>query len=189
MSAADHDDEVRELYEALVLKLGERTAKLLMKRVMALEDPDWATSADLTDLTEAVMARFEQVDARFEQVDARFEQVDARFEQVDARFEQVDARFEQVDARFEQVDARFEQLGGRLEEGLAHMAERITMRREADDARFEMLAMRVDGGFDRLRAELRGELLTAVTTQTRTLVFALVGSFALYAGMTLTLLR
>jgi uncharacterized protein (DUF3084 family) len=171
----NHDDEIRELHDGLARHLGERTAALLMKRVMAMEGRDWVTSRELSELGAAVMARFEQVDARFEQVDARFEQVDARFEQVDARFEQVDARFERVEAR--------------MEEGFARIDERIDARREFDDARFAMLAGRVDNGFDRVQSDLRGQLLAAVTTQTRTLLFALLGSFAVYSGLTLSLLR
>lgn len=115
-----YDDEARELRVDLARVLGERTAALLIKRVMAIEGRDGVTSRELSELGAAIMARFEQVDARFEQVDAR-------------------------------VDAR----------------------READDGRFEMLAGRVDNGFDRIQSDLRGQLLAAVTTQTRTLLFAL----------------
>ncbi|HVL98460.1 MAG TPA: hypothetical protein VM324_04125 [Egibacteraceae bacterium] len=150
----NHDDEIRELHDGLARHLGERTAALLMKRVMAMEGRDWVTSRELSELGAAVMARFEQVDARFEQVDARFERVEAR-----------------------------------MEEGFARIDERIDARREFDDARFAMLAGRVDNGFDRVQSDLRGQLLAAVTTQTRTLLFALLGSFAVYSGLTLSLLR
>ena len=143
----NHDDEIRELHDGLARHLGERTAALLMKRVMAMEGRDWVTSRELSELGAAVMARFEQVDARFERVEAR------------------------------------------MEEGFARIDERIDARREFDDARFAMLAGRVDNGFDRVQSDLRGQLLAAVTTQTRTLLFALLGSFAVYSGLTLSLLR
>ena len=81
-------------------------------------------------------------------------ETDGRFGQMATRFEQVDARFEQVDARFEQVDRRFEQVERHLE--------RI-------DSRFEVLE-------HRLTATFRGELNAAITAQTRTVMFSMLGS-------------
>lgn len=148
--ADEHDEEIRELHAGLTRHLDERTAALLMKRVMALDDRDRVTRQDLADLGAAIMARFEQVDQRFEQVETELVRLAGRIGQVDGR---------------------------------------IDSRREFDDARFEMLAARVDNGFDRLQSDLRGQLLVAVTTQTRTLLLALLGSFAAYAVMTLSLVR
>jgi uncharacterized protein (DUF3084 family) len=86
-------------------------------------------------------------------LDRRFEQVDQRFEQVDQRFEQVDQRFEQVDRRFEQVDQRFERIDHRLD--------------------------RIETALH----DLRGEVLTAVAGQTRSLVLGVLTATVSIGGL------
>ena len=89
-------------------------------------------------------------------IDERFDEVDRRFEQVDRRFEQVDRRFEQVDRRFEEVDQRFESLEGQLRE-----------------LRHELLAA------------FRGELVSAVSGQTRMMLFGMLGAVVTMAAAAL----
>jgi uncharacterized protein (DUF3084 family) len=79
--------------------------------------------------------------------------LDRRFEQVDQRFEQVDQRFEQVDQRFEQVDQRFERIDRRLD--------------------------RIETALH----DLRGEVLTAVAGQTRSLVLGVLTATVSIGGL------
>jgi DNA repair ATPase RecN len=82
--------------------------------------------------------------------------MDDRFDAVDRRFEQVDQRFEQVDQRFERVDRRFEALEGQVRE-----------------LRHELLAA------------FRGELVTAVSVQTRMMLFGMLGAVVTMAAAAL----
>jgi hypothetical protein len=160
-----------------------------MKRVMAMEGRDWATSSDLSELGAAAMRRFEHVDARFDRMDIRLGQVETGMGQMKDEITHVGQRVEGLGTRVGGVETSVEGLRGRLDEGLRRLDERIDARHEADDVRFAMLADRVDNGFDRIQSDLRGQLLTTVTTQTRTLLFAMLGSFAVYGGLTLSVLR
>ena len=90
------------------------------------------------------------------QVDALRGEMRERFDDVDVRFAQVDARFAEIDRRFEQVDRRFDQV----------------------DAKFEILE-------HRLTAVFRGELNAAVTAQTRTMMFSLLGAIVGVGGLAL----
>jgi hypothetical protein len=83
-------------------------------------------------------------------------QVDALRGEMRERFDDVDARFAQVDARFAEIDRRFDQV----------------------DARFEILE-------HRLTAVFRGELNAAVTAQTRTMMFSLLGAVVSVGGLAL----
>ncbi len=80
-------------------------------------------------------------------LDAVEQRMDLRFEAIDHQFEAIGHRFEAIDYKFEAIDHKFEALGHRLE----------TMEHK-------------------LLATFRGELLTAVTAQTRTLVLANIGA-------------
>ncbi|PJE76983.1 hypothetical protein COV05_02215 [Candidatus Uhrbacteria bacterium CG10_big_fil_rev_8_21_14_0_10_48_16] len=75
------------------------------------------------DLSQKMVAGFEQVDQRFEQVDQRFEQIDQRFELVDQRFEQVDQQFNQVNQKFEQVDEKFKEVNKQFKQINKHLEE------------------------------------------------------------------
>ena len=72
----------------------------------------------------------------------------------------IDLRFEQIDLRFEQIEQRFEQT----------------------DQRFETLEYKI-------LATFRGELQTALTTQTRQLTIALVGTAGALATVALAAAR
>jgi hypothetical protein len=73
---------------------------------------------------------------------------------LDARFAQIDARFAQIDARFAQVDAHFDQL-----------------RTQLDTVRHELLAA------------TRGELVAAVSQQTRQMIVAMIGTVLSLAAL------
>lgn len=117
---------------------------------------------DWTELpSSADLTAFEaRIDARFTQVDGRLAQIDDRLTQVDDRFVQIDDRFAQIDDRLAGMDVRFERLDGRFE-ALEH----------------------------RLTAAFRGELNTAITAQTRTIIFGLLGAMAGMGGLSLAMVR
>jgi hypothetical protein len=78
-----------------------------------------------------------------ERVGLRFEEVDRRFEEVDRRFGEMERRFDEVDHRFALVDQRF----------------------DAVDLKLDVLR-------NELLAAFRGELVTAVSGQTRAVIVA-----------------
>lgn len=79
---------------------------------------------------------------------------------IDDRFAQVDDRFAQVEERLAGMDVRFERL----------------------DARFDVLE-------HRLTAAFRGELNTAITAQTRSIILGLLGAMAGMGGLSLAMVR
>jgi len=87
---------------------------------------------------------------------------------LDRRFEGVDLRFERIDLRFEGVDLRFERLDERLGPNL--------------DYRLEAMEHRIIGAF-------RGELVTAITSQTRSLLLGIIGSGLSMGGLVLAAAR
>lgn len=56
-----------------------------------------ALHAQILELNQMMVQRFEQLDQRFVQIDQRFAQVDQRFAQVDHHFHQLMNRFDQLD--------------------------------------------------------------------------------------------
>jgi hypothetical protein len=91
-------------------------------------------------------------------IDERFEQVDERFAEVDRRFTSIDRRFDEVDHRFELVDQRFDEMDLKL-----------------DVLRNELLAA------------FRGELVTAVSGQTRAVIVATATATFGIGGLAVTL--
>ena len=87
--------------------------------------------------------------------------LDAFEGRLDHRFEAIDHRFEAIDHRFEAIDRRFEAL-----------EERIDLRSEALE--------------NKLLATFRGELQNALTTQSRHLTIALVGTAATVSALAFT---
>jgi hypothetical protein len=96
-----------------------------------------------------------------------------------------------LDGHVRSIDIGVAELRVGFSQGLGRLDERIDARHEADETRFAMLARhhQVEQGFDRILGDLRGELITAVTSQTRTLVLGLIGAMAVYGGVTVTVLR
>ncbi len=77
--------------------------------------------------------------------------LDALEQRIDLRFEAMDHKFEAMDHKFEAMDHKFE-------------------------AKFEAMNHQLEATKHELVALFRGELLTAVTAQTRTLVLANLGA-------------
>jgi hypothetical protein len=100
------------------------------------------------------------VDGRFDDHDRRFDALEARFDDHDRRFDDHDRRFDKVDARFELVMQRFETTDEHIER-----------------AKHEVIAV------------VRGELLTAVTGQTRQLIFTMGATVAAIGAMAVALAR
>jgi hypothetical protein len=84
-------------------------------------------------------------------LDALEQRIDLRFEAMDHKFDAMDHRFDAMDHRFEAMDHKFE-------------------------AKFEAMNHQLEATKHELVALFRGELLTAVTAQTRTLVLANLGA-------------
>lgn len=99
-----------------------------------------------------------------EYLDLALQAQDARLE---SRFAHVDAQFAQVDARFAQVDGRFAQVDGRLDR----------LEDTIDSAKHEILAA------------VRGELVTAVGLQTRTMIFAMIAALVSLGTLAFALAR
>jgi hypothetical protein len=104
----------------------------------------------------------ERVGLRFEGVDRRFEQLEQR---VDHRFEEVDRRFEAMERRFDEVDHRFELV----------------------DQRFDAVDLKLDVLRNELLAAFRGELVTAVSGQTRAVIVATATATFGIGGLAVTL--
>jgi hypothetical protein len=100
----------------------------------------------------------ERVGVRFAEVDRRFDGMEQRFEEIDRRFEQADRRFDEIDHRFELVDQRFDEV----------------------DLKLDMLR-------NELLAAFRGELVTAVSGQTRAVIVATATATFGIGGLAVTL--
>lgn len=99
------------------------------------------------------------------------------------------ARRRDLEELEQRIDARFDALVQRMDDRFAAMDQRMDDRFAMVDQRFAA----VDVQFDRLRYELlaafRGELVSAVAVQTRTIVFSVVGAFTALGGLAMTLAR
>jgi DNA anti-recombination protein RmuC len=158
-----------QLYEQLSGAVGEEAAGTMFE-LLPPPQTDLATTADLERLERKMDHRFELVDQRFEQVDQRIEHLEQRFDQ---RFEQLERRF---DERFGHIDERF----GHIDERFGHVDDRFTtLQRE--------LEVRLDGVRDELLAAFRGELVTAVSGQTRAMLVAVITTVAAVGGLAVAL--
>jgi archaellum component FlaC len=146
-----------ELFERLTATIGPEATATMFDLFPPAGD-DHVTRRDLQDTEERIGLRFDEVDRRFDAIDRRFDAVDRRFEQIDHRFEQIDHRFEQIDHRFELVDQRFDEVDLKL-----------------DSLRYELLAA------------FRGELVTAVSGQTRAVIVATATATFGIGGLAVTL--
>ena len=179
-----------ELREGLEERLGERLSALLVARITSMERRDLVTTQDLADLQSALMSRFDLIDQRFEQVDQRFEQVDRRLDQVDRRVNQVDYRLEAMDLRFEGAERRLSAGEHSLQdvtEQLRSLDGRFALHAAVMEQRLETVNLSVEKASSDVIATMRGELTGAVTSQTRLVIFAVLGSIASYGGISVAL--
>ena len=76
---------------------------------------------------------------------------------------------------------------------LDQLEQRIALRFEASevriDARFEAVDARIEAAEQRMLAVFRGELVTAITTQTRTMIFTMAGTVVSLSAVALTAAR
>lgn len=115
--------------------------------------------------TKADISRLEdRMGEREGHADERFDSLDAQFDRLESHLGGVELRLDKHDARFDAVDARFDTLERSIET-------RIT------SAKNDMLAA------------FRGELIDAVSSQTRALIFTSAASVASMGGIALALAR
>ncbi len=169
----EQERERREIHASLEAVHGPEIARKMARYMPIVPWEQLATKDDLAALEDRVRQRLDAVDAR---VDARFDQVDARFDQVDARFDQVDARFDRVEARLGQFHVWFD--------GWADRFERLATQVDALPSRVHLEALE-----HRVVAAFRGELVTAVSAQTRMLILAQFGTAVTLAALVLAVLR
>ena len=92
--------------------------------------------------------------ARFDQLDAHLADHDRRFDQHDRRFDQIDTRLDQHDRRFDQIDRTLQSLDQRM-----------------DTLRYELIAA------------FRGEVVSAVSGQTRAVLLGVITASIAMFGM------
>src|SRR5687767_2528554 len=140
--------------------LDERSRHELYLRLEEALGPDAATTLmeHLPPVGWADVATKRDLDALEQRVDLRFAALDER---LDRRFEAIDHRFEAIDQRFEGIQHRFHSLEVRID-------------------------LRTEGLENKLLAAFRGELQTALTTQSRHLAIALAGTAAAVSALAFT---
>ena len=103
----------------------------------------------------------------------------------------VDLRFDLVDQRFEAIDRRFDAVNLRIDDLRAAVVWQHEELRHELNARFEEQRRELDARFDGLRDEMlaafRGELVTAVSGQTRAVIVATATATFGIGGLAVTL--
>jgi predicted SAM-dependent methyltransferase len=135
------------LYDQLVHAVGEEAATIMFE-LLPPAGTALATRADLNALDERMQHGFAMMDERFAQIDERmqhgFAMMADRFARVDERFAELDAR---MDERFARVDERFTEVDTRMD-------------------------TRIDAAKHETMAAFRGEIVAAVSGQTRAIITA-----------------
>jgi len=101
--------------------------------------------------------------------------LDALEQRLELRFDAMDQRFDASDRRFAATDQRFADAAAASEQRFAE--------------NMELFGARMDALRNELLAAFRGELNTAITAQTRTLVFTMAGTVVSLGGLALGLAR
>ena len=148
------DERARhQLYQRLEETLGAEPATTLMEHLPPTGWADVATKSDLAALERSTKS---DISALEERLELRFERIDDRFDRIDAQFAAVDDRFAGIDGRFSGIDGRFESLEERIDLKMRDLE-------------------------NRLLAAFRGEILNAVTSQTRPFIISIISMFVLFA--------
>ncbi len=117
--------------------------------------------------------------ARFDRIDAHLADHDQRFVAIDQRFDTIEARLDGHDQRFVAIDQRFDTIESRLD---GHDQHFIAIERQ-----LQALDLRMDTLRYELIAAFRGEVVAAVSGQTRAVllgvVTASIAMFGMSAGM------
>jgi hypothetical protein len=165
-----------ELFEQLSASIGPEATATMFDLFPPAGD-DHVTRRDLQGAEERVGLRFEELEER---VGLRFEELEERvglrFEELEQR---IDRRFEAVDRRFEAVDRRFGEMERRFDE--------VDHRFELVDRRFDAVDLKLDVLRNELLAAFRGELVTAVSGQTRAVIVATATATFGIGGLAITL--
>jgi hypothetical protein len=101
------------------------------------------------------------------------DRIEQRFAAIDERFDAVNERFDHVNERFVDVNQRITDLGH-------HMDERFDSQRREFDAKLDSVR-------DELLAAFRGELVTAVTGQTRAVIVSITTAVFGLGGLAIAL--
>ena len=100
-------------------------------------------------------------------IEARLDRMDARFSEMEDRFALMDARFAGITAQLTAMDARFDRIG----------------------SEFEIVEQRRESTEHRILGAIRSEMAGLVSTQTRTIVVALVAAITANSGLVLAAAR
>ena len=152
------------------MAVDERALQALYRRLQDVLGPEEADTmmAHLAPSDEMVTKTY--LDAFEQRLDQRFESIDHRFESIDHRFESIDQRFESIDHRFDAL----ERDTGELKHSVQGLKEQL-------EWRFAAVSERVAGGQQEVLATMRAEMIS----QTRTMVFALIGTVFTAGSLTI----
>ncbi len=135
----------------------------LLASLRAMLGPEEAATMDelLPPDDVGTTARFDRLDAHLADHDRRLDGIDHRLAGHDRRFDQIDDRLDQHDRRFDQIDDRFVQ----IDQSLQSLDHRM------DTLRYELIAA------------FRGEVVSAVSGQTRAVLLGVVTASVAMFGM------
>ena len=150
-----------ELFRRLEQTLGEEAAATLMEHLPPVGWADVATRRDIDSLRADLRAGL--ADVRTEMADLR---TDLRTEMADLRTDTADLR---TDLRTEMADLRTDTADLRTD-----------LRTEMADVRAEVSGV---------RADFRGEIAAALTSQTRVIMFSMLGAIIAHGGLVLAVVR
>jgi hypothetical protein len=157
------DEDRRQVFEQFEQAFGTEFARALMRMVPPMDWEEVARNEDLLALRQDVFAMQADVGALKQDVFAM-----------------------QADVGVLKQDV------GVLKQDMGRTREEMTtLRVEFAGMRGQMVAFddRLEGVKNELLAAFRGELLSAVTMQTRHIIFSLMAAFAVIAGLAITLAR
>jgi hypothetical protein len=181
MSADEQEPDRQLVFEHLERLLGTEVAAELMRMVPPMRWEELATKKDLEALRAWMAERLDDHDRRFDEHDRRFDEHDRRFDALLGRLDDHDGRFDDHDRRFDDHDRRFDDHDRRFDGVDGQFA--VVMQR------FETTDERIERSKNEILAAFRGELLTAVTGQTRQLTFTMAATVATLGGVALVLAR
>lgn len=161
-----------ELYQRLEGVLGPDAATTLMSHLPPVGWADVATKDDLRHLEAATKAEFRSVETELRHLEAAMK---AELRQLEAATKaEVRSLEERLGTRFAEVDARFAQVDGRF---------------DAVEERFGLLEQRIERSRAEVLAAIRGEIVSAMAGQTRTMVVSFFGAVVTSGGLVLAAAR
>jgi hypothetical protein len=171
------DEDRRQVFEQFEQAFGTEFARALMRMVPPMDWEEVARNEDLLALRQDVFAMQADVGALKQDVFAMQADVGVLKQDVGVLKQDVGVLKQDV---------------GVLKQDMGRTREEMTtLRVEFAGMRGQMVAFddRLEGVKNELLAAFRGELLSAVTMQTRHIIFSLMAAFAVIAGLAITLAR